>query len=126
MLPMARTRATGAVAELSPASINHLRAYLSRAFTLGRRMELYPRPNPVADVPKRRVPKRLPEYLRPHEVRPLLAALQPEWRDLFATAIYTGMRKGELFALQKSDVDFTSGLIMVSRSHERDSPKGGR
>jgi hypothetical protein len=36
------------------------------------------------------------------------------------------MRKGELFALQKSDVDFTSGLILVSRSHERDIPKGGR
>jgi integrase len=25
----------------------------------------------------------------------------------------------------QSDVDFASGLIMVSRSHERDSPKGG-
>jgi integrase len=36
------------------------------------------------------------------------------------------MRKGELFALQKADVDFTTGLIMVSRSHERDIPKGGR
>jgi integrase len=28
------------------------------------------------------------------------------------TAIYTGMRKGELFALQKSDVDFDAGLIL--------------
>ena len=36
------------------------------------------------------------------------------------------MRKGELFALQKADVDFTAGLIMVSRSHDRDIPKGGR
>jgi integrase len=111
---------------LSPRSVNHLRGYLSRAFTMARRMERFPRQNPAADVPKRKVVKRLPDYLRPHEVPPVLAALHPQWKELFATAIYTGMRKGELFAVQKSDVDFTSGLIMVSRSHERDSPKGGR
>jgi integrase len=111
---------------LSARSVNHLRGYLSRAFTMARRMEKFPRPNPVADVPKRKVVKRLPDYLRPHEVPPLLASLRPKWKSLFATALYTGMRKGELFALQKSDVDFTSGLILVSRSHERDIPKGGR
>jgi hypothetical protein len=32
------------------------------------------------------------------------------------------MRKGELFALQKADVDFAAGMIMVARSHERDIP----
>ncbi len=111
---------------LAARSVNHLRGYLSRAFTMARRMEKFPRPNPVADVPKRKVVKRLPDYLRPHEVPPLLASLKPKWKSLFATALYTGMRKGELFALQKSDVDFTSGLILVSRSHERDIPKGGR
>jgi integrase len=68
-------------------------------------MEKFPRPNPVADVPKRKVVKRLPDYLRPHEVPPLLASLKPKWKSLFATALYTGMRKGELFALQKSDVE---------------------
>ena len=57
---------------------------------------------------------------------PLLAVLNPKWKPLFATAIYTGMRKGELFALRKADVDFDAGLIMVSRSHDRDIPKGGR
>jgi integrase len=36
------------------------------------------------------------------------------------------MPKGELFALQKADVDFDAGLILVSRSHDRDIPKGGR
>jgi integrase len=111
---------------LSPRSVNHLRGYLSRAFNLARRMERFPRPNPVADVPKRKVPKHLPDYLRPHEVRPLLAALSAKWQSLFATAIYTGMRKGELFALRKSDVDLAVGIIIVSRSHDRDTPKGGR
>jgi integrase len=111
---------------LSARSVNHLRGYLSRAFTMARRMEKFPRANPVADVPKRKVVKRLPDYLRPTEVPPLLASLKPKWKNLFATAIYTGMRKGELFALRKSDIDFTAGLILVGRSHDRDIAKGGR
>jgi integrase len=111
---------------LSARSVNHLRGYLSRAFTMARRMEKFPRANPVADVPKRKVVKRLPDYLRPHEVPPVIAALRPKWKPLFATALYTGMRKGELFALRKSDVDFDAGVILVSRSHDRDIPKGGR
>ncbi len=49
-----------------------------RAFNMGRRMEKFPRPNPVADVPKRKVPKRLPDYLRPDEVPPLLASREAE------------------------------------------------
>jgi integrase len=111
---------------LSPQTVNHLRGFLRRAFNLARRMEKFPRPNPVADVPKRKVPKRLPDYLRPTEVPPLLAAVKPKWRALFATAIYTGLRKGELFALRKSDVDLASGLITVSRSHARNTPKNSR
>jgi len=112
--------------ELSARSVNHFRGYLSRAFTMARRMERFSRPNPVVDVPKRKVVKRLPDYLRPHEVRPLIASLKPKWKPLFATALYTGMRKGELFALRKGDIDFDAGVIMVSRSHDRDIPKGGR
>ena len=73
--------------DLSAKRINHLRGYLSRAFTMARRMEKCPRPNPVTDVPKRKVVKRLPDYLRPQEVQPLIAALKPKWKRLFATAI---------------------------------------
>ncbi|HVV15991.1 MAG TPA: tyrosine-type recombinase/integrase [Polyangia bacterium] len=80
----------------------------------------------VSPQPPLTLTKRLPDYLRPYEVNPLLASLKPKWKPLFATALYTGMRKGELFALQKADVDFTAGLILVSRSHDRDIPKGGR
>ena len=35
------------------------------------------------------------------------------------------MRRGELFALRKSDVDLALGTITVQRSHERDTTKGG-
>lgn len=35
---------------------------------------------------------------------------------LFILAIYTGLRKGELLALQWSDVDFASDIIHISKA----------
>ena len=35
------------------------------------------------------------------------------------------MRRGELFALRKSDVDLTLGTILVARSNTRETTKGG-
>ena len=43
---------------------------------------------------------------------------------MFATAIYSDMRKGELLALRKVDVDLTARLITVRRSHDRETTKG--
>jgi len=114
------------VGKLSPQTLNHLRGYLSRAFNAARRAGRWPGPNPAQDVRKRKVPKRQPDYLRPHEVPLLLMALHARWRPLFATALYTGLRKGELLALRKSDVDLARQVLVVARSHERDTTKGGR
>jgi integrase len=72
------------------------------------------------------VPKRQPDYLHTHEVPLLLRELDPRWRPIFAAALYTGLRKGELLALRKSDVDLLRQTLMVARSHERDTTKGGR
>jgi integrase len=65
-------------------------------------------------------------YLRTEEVPLMLAALERRWRPFFATAVYTGMRKGELLALRKEDVDLGAGTIRVGRSHASDTPKGDR
>jgi integrase len=47
------------------------------------------------------------------------------WRPLLATAIYTGLRKGELCALRKQDVDFEAHTVVVRRSWHRDTTKDG-
>lgn len=63
--------------------------------------------------------------LRAEEVPRLLAEVPAEWRPLFAAALWTGMRRGELFALRKYDVNLALGTITVQRSHQRDTTKGG-
>ena len=60
------------------------------------------------------------------EVLRLLAVLDETQRPLFATAIYTGLRKGELLGLRKRDVDLEARLLTVARSDGRDTTKGAR
>jgi integrase len=111
--------------EYSPVTINHLRAFLVAAFRCGIRAGRFTGKNPIKDVPRRRVPRKKPsDYLRAQEIPPMMAALEPRWRPLFAAALYTGMRRGELLGLRKVDVDLGARLITVQRSHGRDVPKG--
>ncbi|HEY7951772.1 MAG TPA: tyrosine-type recombinase/integrase [Solirubrobacteraceae bacterium] len=49
----------------------------------------------------------------PQECAKLLAALPAADRTLWATAMYAGLRRGELLALRIEDVDLAAGLIHV-------------
>jgi len=55
----------------------------------------------------------------PAEVGPLLDALQPDDRAIYATALYAGLRAGELQALQWDDVDLADNVINVRRNWDR-------
>jgi integrase len=70
------------------------------------------------------------DVLTPNEARRLLSdATRPMWRDMVRVALRTGMRRGELCALDWSDIDVASGLITVRRRVYRgevDSPKNNR
>jgi len=59
---------------------------------------------------------------RPGEARALLEALSQADRPPWATALYAGLRRGELRALRWCDVDFEAGLIRVERGWD---PKEG-
>ncbi len=61
------------------------------------------------------------------EVRRLLAAAKEQSEDIFilyATAIYTGMRAGELAGLRWSNVNFERRMITVQRSYENPTKSG--
>ena len=66
--------------------------------------------------------ERRPEILKLDEMRKLLSearALNHEWFSVWAMALMTGMRNGELYALRWSDVDLDKALITVQRSFNK-------
>jgi integrase len=111
--------------KLSPQTVNHLRAFVMSAFSAAKKAGKFSGLNPVRDVARRKVPRRAPAYLGAHEVLPVLVAVPSKWRSVFATAIYTGLRRGEILGLRKQDVDLRARLLTVARSYDRDTTKGG-
>ena len=83
--------------------------------------------NPVPDVERPKIEAQ--EYSRedremqiftPEQIRVFLAAADPGlYRVLFATALMTGAREGELFGLQWGDIDWVSGQVLIRRSLSR-------
>src|SRR5438105_10180125 len=70
---------------LAPASVNKLRAMVRTAFNRARRAGLVHGHNPASDTKPRKVPRRAPAFLEPHEVLRALAELSCEDRPLVAT-----------------------------------------
>ena len=67
-----------------------------------------------------RVEQREMDFLRPHEVRTLLAAIDDvEMKAMIATMILTGMRVGEIVGLMWDCVDFKAKTIRVKRAFSR-------
>ena len=54
----------------------------------------------------------------PEEAQRLLAALSERDRPVWATALYAGLRRGELMALRWENVDLAAGVIRVERSYD--------
>jgi integrase len=54
----------------------------------------------------------------PEEAQRLLAALPDRDRPIWATALYAGLRRGELMALRWEDVDLAAGVIRVERAYD--------
>jgi integrase len=83
---------------------------------------------PAIRKPKVRLLEKDFRYLRTHEeIRRFLDAARDEGElvfALYAAAIYSGMREGELAGLQWDDVDFEKLLICVQRSYSGPTKSG--
>jgi integrase len=114
--------------DLSPKSLNNLRGFLHSAFSAAEEAGKYNGPNPVAKVKRRKVPERAPMFLEAREADCLLRLhpLKEIWRQLFATALFTGLRKGELLGLKKTDVYRERKQIVVARSYDHGTTKSKR
>jgi site-specific recombinase XerD len=76
--------------------------------------------NPARDVSKLREPPGKLEFLSEDETYLLIAACPEPLDRIVTVAVKTGLRRGELFALEWRDVDFDRGLIHVRQSKNGD------
>jgi integrase len=74
--------------------------------------------NPCAHVRLPAVCGRRERIASPEEAQQLLAALPERDRPIWATALYAGLRRGELMALRWKHVDLAVGVIRVERAYD--------
>jgi integrase len=138
------------LAKLAPVHVQQLFTALERAAVSARgrqmagtllhkalrdavRLHLIPG-NPAAEVEKPRPDKPKMLVYDEAQARALLAAAAGNrLYALLVLALDTGMRQGELFALQWADIDFDAGSVLVQRSleeinghHRVKEPKSGK
>jgi len=74
--------------------------------------------NPTVSLALPAVRGKRDRIVTPEEAARLLQALPEAERPLWATALYAGLRRGELMALRFEDLDFEKDLIRVERSYD--------
>jgi integrase len=74
--------------------------------------------NPTSHLRLPAVKGRRERIASPEEAHRLLAALPERDRAVWATALYAGLRRGELMALRWEDVDLAKGVIRVERAYD--------
>ena len=108
--------------KLKPQTVRHVLGLLKRIIHFGAKRQLCRElPFPIDAV---KVDNRTTEDLTQDQLRSLLKAISEstdiEAANIMRMALFTGMRRGELFKLQWNDIDFDRGFITI-----RHDPKGG-
>ena len=104
-----------------PGTVKNVLELLRRLVNFATKKHLCPAPSFIIEMPK--VNNLKTEDLNPEQLTALLEAIERDPNiqaaNFMKMVLFTGMRRGELFRLQRQDVDFDRGFI-----HLRD-PKGG-
>ncbi|MGD1152877.1 MAG: site-specific integrase [Syntrophales bacterium] len=106
---------------LKPQTVKHILALLKRIVTFGVRRQLAQGLGFKVEVPQ--VDNVKTEDLTPEQLKRLLKeidnSIDIQATNIMRMALLTGMRRGELFKLKWSDIDFDRGFINIR------NPKGG-
>lgn len=106
----------------SPQTVKHVLGIIKRICLFGQNKALCPGLNFHPQMPP--VDNKKTEYLTKEQLQELLAAIDADENRHVATmmklALFTGMRRGELFRLQWEHIDFRQGFIRIVE------PKGGK
>ena len=101
-------------AGLSPKSVNNFLAVLGKCL---RSAEEWGDLDRAPKLKLLRVPPQRFDFLSPEEANRLIRTTQdPLWRAMITVALRTGLRVGELVALDWSDINWETGLLTVRRS----------
>lgn len=109
----------------APQTVKHTLALVKRIIRFGVQKGLCEAPNPrKLTIVMPRVDNETTEDLDPEELARLLQAIEDEPNiqaaNFMRLALFTGMRRGELFKLEWQDCDFERGFIHIRQ------PKGGK
>jgi integrase len=108
----------------APATIKYQLVILRRLYNLARKWDLYSGKNPIDSVTMPRLDNQITEFLADNELRRLLDTLDKwpfkESAALVKFALFTGLRRGEIFKLSWDDVDYERGIITLK------DPKSGK
>lgn len=105
----------------SPQTVKHVLSLLRRLINFGSKKGLCLPPAFKIEMP--RVDNETTEDLTPGQIKRLVNAIEkdihPQAGNMMLMALYSGMRRGEMFKLKWTDIDYRRGFITL-----RD-PKGG-
>lgn len=109
--------------ELSLAQKMRIKMILNKIFNFGLEYNLIKFPYlPTAGIRFEREAEKAPEILTMIEIKKLLQSAQQinhPWYPVWALALLTGMRNGEIYALTWSDIDFENSMINLSKSYNK-------
>jgi integrase len=111
----------GLLKTLKPQTVRHVFGLLKRIVSFGVARQLCGNLNFIVETVK--VDNQKTEDLNPEQLQKLLTAIDNstdvEAKAIMRLALYTGMRRGEMFKLKWNDIDFQRGFIAIR------NPKGG-
>ncbi|AEI66933.1 phage integrase family protein [Corallococcus macrosporus] len=112
---------------LSPQMREHIRMSGQGLITfLTNKARVYSGPNPFKEAGPVKVPKRQVRTYPTDFLPRLFDTLQPHHRTPVATALLTGVRKGEVRVMLKANVHLNERYILLTSGGRRDTTKGGR
>jgi integrase len=110
--------------DYAPATIKHVIVLIKRVYNWAMKMDFYEGANPASKIELPKLNNEVTECLSKQEIKRLLKILD-HWINMRAAllikfALYTGLRRGELFNLKWENVDCKNGWIYLSNT------KGGK
>jgi integrase len=109
---------------LSPTSINYQHRIIHKALRQAVQWQMVARNVADAVQPPAKADVNI-KYLRREEVNRFISCIKESWYySIYATAILTGMRQGEILGLRWQDIDFDFGVVRVRQQLQHLSGKG--